>query len=248
MFQRLSRKLSSLQNASIEQYPLFEGLPDYRHLIQLEKDINERISDYRKRISAVIDLVHSWRWNDPVSNMYRELFIPSAIVDLALDREQFQADLVARYDSQIPPGYKDAGKDDGGVGDLLIWRTILQLASTHENHVIFVSGDEKGDWWQQAEKQSLYPRFELIYEFSRASKGHSLHILKFSQMLTLFGAEENTVSEVKAQEDIQDRTTFKRELRQLNASTLVRRWLRSNLSRCSISYDAKWHFFSSRLS
>jgi hypothetical protein len=50
---------------------------------------------------------------------------------------------VFRFANQIPPGYKDAGKADEGIGDYLIWETILEIGRTRKASVIFVTGGEK---------------------------------------------------------------------------------------------------------
>ena len=100
---------------------------------------------------------------------------------------------------KIPPGFKDDRKADDGVGDFLIWLTILEIAK-QKKHVIFVSGDEKNDWFYISEKQALYPRFELIIEFQEISKGKTFHILKLSELLNLFGADKKAVEEIQVEE------------------------------------------------
>ena len=55
-----------------------------------------------------------------------------------------------RYRDKVPPGYKDASKDDGGIGDFLIWKTLLQLGSKEKKDFVFVTGEQKPDWFNQA--------------------------------------------------------------------------------------------------
>lgn len=109
-----------------------------------------------------------------------------------------------RYLNKIPPGYEDDHKPDNGVGDLLIWHAILELAKSSKNDIIFVSGEEKTDWFHRSEKQPLYPRFELITEFRKNSDKHSFHIIKLSDLLGIFGADNAVVDELKTEE-----TSFK---------------------------------------
>ena len=68
--------------------------------------------------------------------------------------------LAHRVMHKIPPGYKDASKDDGGVGDVLIWHSLIQLARDKNTAVVFVTGDEKADWMVRSGGNALYPRFE----------------------------------------------------------------------------------------
>src|SRR5262249_23484684 len=142
----------------------------------------------------------SWEWNDPVSLLYGTLFPKEVVVDTAKPHNDIREEHARRFANKIPPGYKDQSNEHQGIGDLLIWLTILELGSARQSSVIFVSGEEKADWWHRSEHQYLYPRYELVDEFRRASGGHSFHIVKFSKFLELFGASDQVVAEVRAEE------------------------------------------------
>lgn len=200
LFQQLTRKQSSVPNLQKGKYPLLESLPEYTETIRLEKEIHSLLKEYRKAINSVLDHIRSWTWNDPVSCLYAELFSEEMVVDLAVDQDIMKKELKRRQLHQIPPGYKDASKDDSGIGDLLIWFTILEVGRSKSKDIIFVSGDQKTDWWHRVEGQALYPRYELIDEFRRESGGHSLHIIPFSDFLDLYGASESAVEEVREEE------------------------------------------------
>jgi len=199
IFQQLSRKQNNIQNIGIGKYPLLENIGEYNKISELEKQINEQLSIYRKNISELIKRVKNWNWDDPVSSMYRELFTKEIILDLQIDRDVIKNDLNYRYLHKIPPGFKDEGKLDDGIGDFLIWLTILEIAKKSED-VIFVSSDEKTDWYHRSEKVGLYPRFELISEFKRTSGGNSFHILRLSELLNLFGVDDNVIQEIASEE------------------------------------------------
>jgi uncharacterized protein YutE (UPF0331/DUF86 family) len=175
-------------------------LPEYKEAIRLEEEIDRLIKEYRKTISSVLDHIRSWRWDDPVSRLYADLFTEEIVFDLSIDQDNMKKELKRRQIHKIPPGYKDASKDDSGIGDLLIWFTILEIGRSKSKDVIFVSGDEKPDWWDRRENQALYPRYELIDEFRRESGGYSFHIIHFSQFLDLYGASESAVEEVREEE------------------------------------------------
>jgi hypothetical protein len=100
----------------------------------------------------------------------------------------------------IPPGYKDSGKEDRGIGDFLIWLTILEAGKTRKKSLLFVSGEEKSDWFHKSEGRTLYPRYELVDEYRRSSEGQSFHMVSFSQFLNMYGASESTVEEVREEE------------------------------------------------
>lgn len=201
LFQQLKRKQNSTPNLQKGKYPLLESLSDYQETVRLEKEIDNILKQYRKAISNVLDHIRSWNWNDPVSLLYSEFFTKEVIFDLDLDKEKLQEDLSRRQLHKIPPGYKDSSKDDSGVGDLLIWFTILEAGKSRKKDVIFVSSDQKADWWHRIENQALYPRYELVDEFRRESDGFSLHIVPFSSFLDLYGASESVVEEVREEEN-----------------------------------------------
>jgi hypothetical protein len=201
LFQQLNRKQSSTPTLQKGKYPLLESLSDYQETIRIEKEIDKLLQDYRKAISNVLAHIRSWTWNDPVSLLYAELFTKEVVFDLPLDQEKLQEELSRRKRHNIPPGYKDSTKDDLGIGDLLIWFTILEVGKSRKKDVIFVSNDQKSDWWYKIEKQALYPRYELVDEFRRKSNGFSLHIIPFSKFLDLYGASESVVEEVREEEN-----------------------------------------------
>lgn len=80
-----------------------------------------------------------------------------------------------RYKEKIPPGYRDDNK--GGdqtfsaqrrrFGDYIVWCEILNHAQKSSCDVIFVTADEKDDWWTKQSGRKLGPRPELVEEFSR---------------------------------------------------------------------------------
>lgn len=171
VFQQINKKQNSSPNLSFGNYPLLESFEEYQAINKLEKEINEKLIEYRKLINKLTVHVKQWIWNDPVSLIYGEIFTDETILDLTIEEEKVKKDLSYRYAHKIPPGYKDQGKDDDGIGDLLVWLTILDVAVTKKQHVVFVSGDEKPDWYHKSENQFLYPRFELVSEFGAKSEG-----------------------------------------------------------------------------
>jgi PIN like domain len=171
-------------------------------LREIEEQLDRLTGEYRQLLTAVTDHVSSWEWNDPVSLLYGKLFRAEVVRDIARLLDDIRQEHLRRFLNKIPPGYKDEAKDDQGIGDLLIWLTILELGSTRRTSVIFVSGEEKADWWHRSEHQQLYPRFELVDEFRRASEGHSFHIIRFSRLLELFGASTQVVDEVRQEERV----------------------------------------------
>lgn len=87
---------------------------------------------------------------------------------------------------QLPPGYMDSKKDKdkigdkysyGGLvyhrkfGDLTFWKQIIEEAKSRKiKHLIFITDDDKEDWWLIADymgEKQIGPRPELIEEIRR---------------------------------------------------------------------------------
>ncbi len=200
VFQQLSDKRSSLKKLNLGNYPLLNEMPCYSQAAETEQCINKLIDDYHRQIGQIIEAVRSWSWNDPVSSIYKDLFTSDLVFDPEIDIDYVKNELSRRYTNRIPPGFKDGGKQDAGIGDLLIWHTILEVGKNKKRDIVFVSGEKKTDWFYRSGSQNLYTRFELVYEFSQCSCEKTFHIIDLSELLKLFKAEESIIKEVKSAE------------------------------------------------
>ena len=85
----------------------------------------------------------------------------SDLADLHIDAER-------RIKLKVPPGYKDAEKDDSNAhGDFLVWHQVLQETKNREKPLILVTSERKDDWWLRAHGKTLGPRHELLDEAHR---------------------------------------------------------------------------------
>lgn len=200
LYKQLVDKKSKLDVFQSGKYPLLETLDEYKALTEIEKQIGNLTKEYKSNMNGILKRIRSWNWDDPVSLMYSKTITKDCIVDLEFKREEVLKELSLRRVHKIPPGYKDNSKDDQGVGDLLIWMTILNIGKQKNNDVIFVSGDLKGDWWHQSNNQSIYPRYELIDEFRRTTGDRTIHIIEFSNLLNTLGVSDEIVQEVRNEE------------------------------------------------
>lgn len=201
VYQKFNRKISQIKQFQVGKYPLLESLDEYKESVRIEKNIDELMASYNEILKKVLKKIRGWNWNDPVSLLYNEIFTKEVIYELDLSKENLTKDLKKRNGHNIPPGYKDANKMDQGIGDLIIWQTILKLGEKHKKHLIFASNEgRKGDWRYRIEKTALYPRYELVDEYRRCSAGKSFHILEFSDFLALYGAGDEIINEIKIEE------------------------------------------------
>ena len=194
------QKKSNQSFGFVGAHPLLESLGEYQAVLQLEENLKAAVKEYQKQIRETLSAVQAWGWNDPVSQMYHEILSDRVLNDDDLVEEDISKDLARRNKLKLPPGYKDGGKDQNQAGDLLIWHELLNLAEAKNKDVIFVSGDEKADWWHQSGKAALYPRFELVDEFRERTNGCSFYILSLSKLLKLFEAEDEVVESVQTSE------------------------------------------------
>lgn len=90
-----------------------------------------------------------------------------------------------RYTDKTPPGYKDNKKPENKYGDLLVWKEMLVYAKTQGVDVIFVTHDQKEDWWNISSGKTIGPRIELRKEFYEET-GKMFHMYTMSSFLSFF--------------------------------------------------------------
>lgn len=181
----------------INDYPLLDGLEEYHYLKKNFVNIISEIKAARINIENLEKKILSWSWNDAVSLAYAEIFTTDIIENLSISNKDLEEDLKFRFNHKIAPGYKDSNKIDDGIGDLVIWHTILEIGKKYSSDVIFISNDEKNDWYHKQDKIGMYPRFELHDEFRRATNDKSFSIINFLRFLELSNAKSETLQEVK---------------------------------------------------
>src|SRR5262249_19175480 len=74
------------------RYRLMENLAEYKGLREAEEQLSNSLTNYTKRLEAVIDHVRGWEWNDPVSVLYGQLFQAELIVDTAKPLDDIRAE------------------------------------------------------------------------------------------------------------------------------------------------------------
>jgi hypothetical protein len=133
---------------------ILEGIAGFADLKADLKAVDDARTALLKSLSAVIGKIESWRGDDPVMAMYSEVSTEDAIIDFSLDDDKERTKLLEecrwRYDNKIPPGYKDGAKPDEGVGDFIIWKTLLAVAAKTGKHLAFVTGEQKAEWFVRA--------------------------------------------------------------------------------------------------
>ncbi|MEJ6816595.1 PIN domain-containing protein [Pseudomonas sp. LF-5] len=190
-------KANGVHNAMINLPDFFEDHVEALPALNSIKKLREASNEYAESLHSLIKSMKAWRGNDPVSLAYREIFVDDVVVDPEFKRTEVEKAWKIRLASKIPPGYKDGGKLDTGIGDFLIWLSILEIGKKKNQDLIFVTGEEKADWRVRSNSKGVYLRPELIDEYRRHSNGRSLELLSLGELLSRAGVEEEVVSAVK---------------------------------------------------
>jgi len=192
--EQINTALSTLPAVrEIPQWSL-ESLPEYTACIGQTKILKEQIKAYKKSLEDLRAAVHKWNFNDPISTLYSNVFAEDNFCDHSKTSKELLEDCALRFAHSLPPGYKDKGKKDSGVGDVAIWQTILDLGRRTKKDLVFVTNDEKADWVVRAADQAICARYELVEEYFREA-GAEFFIISFSKFLDVEGASEPTVSQ-----------------------------------------------------
>lgn len=199
IYQQLCSRRDGVQLPAKDDYPLLSSQPQYKRLKTAEAALNKSAANYRESVEELISLAREWEWNDPVSLLYSEIFDEASLIGEITLTPEIEGEYEQRFAQRMPPGFKDGAKSDHGIGDYLIWRSILALGTEKKSDVIFVSADEKSDWWLRSQNAALFPRFELIEEFGRETN-KAFQIMRFAEFLNLEGASEDTINEVRERE------------------------------------------------
>jgi hypothetical protein len=109
-----------------------------------------------------------------------------------------------RYANKVPPGFRDASskKGDDRFGDLIVWLQIIEEAGHRKKPVIFVTDDNKEDWWLRIGGKTIGPLPALRNEIHRKA-GVLFHMYSGDRFLDQARisfkqpVREETVAEVK---------------------------------------------------
>jgi hypothetical protein len=168
------------------------------------RELSKAKERYDKSLTEIVDQIKLWRGNDPVTEMYRRIFRDGLFEDLSYSPsniDEYTKEFRRRLESDIPPGYKDRHKDDEGIGDFLIWKTLLQIAIARRSHLAFVTGEQKSDWFVRVDQSPVFPRIELVDEYRRFSGGKLIRLLSLHELLREFGAKAEVVKTVESAEE-----------------------------------------------
>lgn len=156
---------------------------EYNKILNAYDDIRGKVNDYISLVKEFEKHLKDNFYTEPVLSLYKEYITEERIINNPIDIKEIKAEMKTRYQYKIPPGYKDGGKTDEGIGDYVIWKDILWLGKEKNKNVVFVTGDEKADWCIRIPESGMLPRFELSYEFKEYSGGCDFGLIQLGQLI-----------------------------------------------------------------
>ncbi|WP_263786904.1 PIN-like domain-containing protein [Salinibacter grassmerensis] len=202
LYDDLSRQVSPSampkRSGELSNRALVESLGYADRLDELRRQIAKLTEAYHHEARQLMGDLEAWAGDDFISEAYSTLFEDEAVQDLDATVRDVTAEVQRRDDISRPPGYLDSGKDQNAAGDLLIWNTLLEVASRRDRDAVLVTQDRKSDWWHQGGKgTALYPRTELIHEFDQQTGGRSFGMLTLPGLLQKMDVEAAHVQRVR---------------------------------------------------
>lgn len=127
-----------------------------------------------------------------------------------------------RYKDEIPPGFKDKSKPgfyklEGQTyirkfGDLIVWKELIEKTRIDNlEYVIFITNDNKEDWWLIKRGKTIGPRLELLKEIYHEAPNlkffqmyDSSNFMKYCKENLLINVDQKSINETKDLIELRD--------------------------------------------
>lgn len=172
---------------------------------KLERSISDLEKLSKKYNAKFEDEYKNLKKDDTIQNRLNELF-KSKMGDPYTTKqlEELYKEAEERFNKKIPPGYKDDKKGDNKqYSDYIIWRQILDYAKAKNKCIIFVTGDEKEDWWSKynGEKHCHPTLKKEFYDYTGGNEFHMYTTKRFIDEAREFyklGYSDDVIEEIKS--------------------------------------------------
>lgn len=207
---------------------IYETVEKYKKLDKLEKDLIDqyilelRVKPSDQAIKELQDSINAWITAQKKKNLLvtqasddqileKLLLIFDGKVGDPFSKEELEAIRLEgkeRYEKQIPPGFCDAKKEKGGIennayGDLIVWKEILAVSSKTHKNIIFVTHDQKDDWWSKSKGRTIGPRVELRTEFSKMT-GQKFYMYSMEMFLEQYSSHKGQAADKSVIDEVAD--------------------------------------------
>ncbi len=205
-FQAAEKVISSIQDDSREP---IKSLKSNRIILDhiadnLSIKLTEVLEKTLESISEAKDAHPNYLNDDPILTRLLELFDNSVGDEFSKDDlENNVKEAKLRAEKRIPPGYLDSDKDgDKPYGDYLMWLQMLNHAKDLSKSMIFVTSENKEDWWDRSSGKTTGIQYELLKEAHQVTGQRFLfyrtdRFLEFAAKQSGNEANESAVAEIR---------------------------------------------------
>ncbi len=151
--------------------PILVGVEGSEQLTIASKALAQAKEQYTAAIGLLEDKVRSWSGDDPVTKIYGSVFEASNIVSPAEGDRDIFSEWTVRRREQIPPGYKDSAKADTGIGDFLIWKSLLHLGAKEKKRPDLRDGRRESRLVCSGERSRRLPKAGTRSRISKILRG-----------------------------------------------------------------------------
>lgn len=176
-------------------------------LESLQKELRDFIASMKDKCDEHGKVLKDLPQRDDIFNWVMEYFngktgapFPSAKLETVKQHGK------KRYEENVPPGYMDRQKPEGKrYGDYIIWLQLQEKAREEKKDIVFVTRDEKEDWFH-IERGKKTPLNALLKEFHDKTEGQTILIYRSAYFLEKFLpiAERSTTLSPTALEAIEE--------------------------------------------
>lgn len=113
----------------------------------------EYLTGFREAIDGLRQYTRAFKHQFDPDEIHAEIqeHLGTAVLEspLAALCERAAKEGPARIEHRLPPGFRDEGKPENRLGDLIIWLELLEYSFERRadfTHVLFLTNDEKSDW------------------------------------------------------------------------------------------------------
>jgi hypothetical protein len=113
-----------------------------------------------------------------------------------------------RFSGRVPPGYKDEGKGENSVGDLVFWEEVLaHVTITKSIGAVILTNDNKSDWHYKPSQLLNYKGERRAVQQQSGFEAHLPHPLLEHEAYCKAGIEDLVILDVSILAVVLDRTT-----------------------------------------
>lgn len=177
-------------------------------------ELEKGITDLKNKIKRIVETHKKQYDKDEIADKLEDLFEGKV-------GKKYSADKCAAIEKQYCenmknnkncPGVEDAKKSVNFAGDYIIWNQIIDEAKRVNKNVIFVTDDQKKDWWQMVSKQPIGPQPKLLTEFKERTEGKNIKIYSLDGFIALYNKYKTRKFDKSAAQEIKDKVSINDQL------------------------------------